>query len=365
MKKIAILGCTGSIGKSTISVIKKHREDFRVVLLANNSDSNGLTELKKVFPEATVYCRTVSEDKEFLGRAETYRDVDVVVNGIAGIAGLMPSFAALTAGKVLATANKESLVCAGTLLKRVMQENGSKIYPLDSEHSAVWQVIRSRDVKDVKKIVLTASGGAFRDLPREVIASAPASLALMHPNWSMGKKVTIDCATLINKGMEIIEARHLFGVRDVIAVRHDESLVHALVEMKDNSYVAAVSSPDMKLPIQFALTYPNTKECDLPELSVEKAACLHFSALDTKRFPGFLLCDKAAERGDAGGTVLNAANEVLVNKYLSGECSFYGITDGIEKALEHFFDKGNFSDIRDVFRMDKAVREYIISDCRS
>ena len=356
MKNIAVLGCTGSIGKTTLSVLRKYREDFRVVLLANFSRQNELILLKKEFSEAKTYCYSVSEDKEYLSRPETYENVDVVINGIAGIAGLLPSYAVLSAGKILATANKESLVCAGSLLSSVMQKTGAKIYPLDSEHSAVWQCLGKTGVENVKKIVLTASGGAFRDFSKEKLASAPASLALQHPNWTMGPKVTVDCATLVNKGMEIIEAKRLFGIENVTAVRHDESIIHALVETDDNSFMAMLSSPDMTLPIQYALLYPHRRECDIPALSIEKISCLHFSPIDEERFPGFTLCMQAAERGDMGGTVLNAADEVLVNEYLSCKTTFYGITDGIEECMKKFSYSGDFTEIGDVIRMDMEVR---------
>lgn len=362
MRNIAVLGCTGSIGKTTLSVLRKYRDDFRVVLLANFSRENELDLLKKDFPEAKTYCFSVSDDKDYLSRPDTYENVDIVVNGIAGIAGLLPSYAVLYAGKILATANKESLVCAGSLLTSVMKKTGAKIYPLDSEHSAVWQCLGKTGIENVKKIVLTASGGAFRNLSKEELASAPASLALKHPNWNMGPKVTVDCATLVNKGMEIIEAKRLFGIDNVTAVRHDESIVHALVETNDNSFLAALSSPDMTLPIQYALFYPTRRECDIPALSIEKIACLHFSAIDVDRFPGFSLCLQAASRGDMGGVVLNAADEVLVNKYLAGRTTFYGITDGIEAVLNKFSYSGDFTDIGEVMRMDKEVREYILSE---
>lgn len=362
MKKVAVLGCTGSIGSTTLSVLRKYKDYFQVVLLANNSKDKELSALKKEFIDAKTYCFSKADDREYLFREETYSDVDIVVNGIDGIAGLRPSFAALGAGKILATANKESLVCAGQFLNKEMKRSGGKIYPLDSEHSAVWQCLYGRDISDVKKIVLTASGGAFRDLSKEELASAPAKKALCHPNWKMGKKVTIDCATLVNKGMEIIEAKRLFGIDDVCALQHSESIVHALIEMKDNSVLASLSVPDMVLPIQYALTYPQRMECELPSLDLVKVATLRFAEIDVGRFPAFALCSVADRCGDVGGTVLTAADEVFVHRYLRDECRFYDISDGIEKALNKFSYKGDFSDVYDVLRMDKEVREYILSE---
>ena len=365
MKKIAVLGCTGSIGTTTISILRKYREYFQVVLLANFSKEKELFELKKIFPEANTYCYSTNDDKDFLFREETYSGVDIVVNGIAGIAGLRPSFAVIEAGKILATANKESLVCAGQLLNEKKKNSGAKIYPLDSEHSAVWQCLAGKNFSDVKKLILTASGGAFRRLSKERLYEATAKEALCHPNWKMGNKVTIDCATLVNKGMEIIEAKRLFGIDNVVALQHDESIVHALVEMRDNSVLASMSVPNMILPIQYALFYPERKPCDLPSLELDKIGSFHFAPIDVERFPAFGLCKIADRFGDVGGTILNAADEVFVCKYLRDECRFYDISIGIKRALDKFARPGYFSDVGDVICMDKEVREYILSDCCS
>ncbi len=362
MKNVVVLGCTGSIGRSAISILKNYPDDFRVILLANNTQEEALFSLKKDFSDARLYCLRTAEDKDFLNRSETYLSADIVINGIAGIAGLRPSFAVLRAGKILATANKESLVCAGNLLKKIMAETGGVIYPLDSEHSAVWQLLQGQDYNNIDRIIITASGGAFRDLSKEEIALARADKALLHPNWKMGKKVTVDCATLVNKGMEIIEAKHLFNVCKIEAIGHKESIIHALVGMKDNSYLAALSVPDMVLPIQYALFYPDRKRSTIRDINFEDMHSLHFFSLDRDRFPCFSLCERAGEMGDVGGTVLNAADEILVEKYLAGELSFYDISDGIESALNKFAYNGNFSEIEDLFRMDNEVREYILSE---
>ena len=365
MKRVAVLGCTGSIGQTSISILKKHRDQFRVVLLANFSKEKELQQQKTFFPEASTYCYSLSNDKSFLHREETYLDVDIVINGIDGIAGLYPSYAVLRAGKILATANKESLVCAGIFLNEIKNASGGRIVPLDSEHSAVWQCLEGKNISEVKKIILTASGGAFRNYTKEELISAPASKALLHPNWKMGNKVTIDCATLVNKGMEIIEAKRLFNVHNVTAIKHEESIVHAMIEMVDNSFFASMSIPDMTLPIQYALFYPERKTSSVKRLELENVSTLHFSSIDTEKFPAYGLCIEAEKYGDIGGTILASADECLVHTYMNDLCRFYDISDGIQKALNKFAFYGKINEIEDVFRMEQDVREYILSDCCS
>jgi len=359
VKRIAVLGCTGSIGTTTLNILRRFPDDFEIVFLANYSDKNKLELLKKEF-KTQGYCISSESDKDILARPELYQNVDIVVNGIAGIAGFLPAYAVLQAGKILATANKECLVCGGNLLKSVMRQYGGKIYPLDSEHSAVWQCLQGRE-KGIKRLLLTCSGGAFRDYGREELQNVTAEEALKHPNWKMGKKVTVDCATLVNKGFEIIEARHLFDTENVEAVYHRESLVHGLVEFTDNSVLASISVPDMTLPVQYALFYPERKESTVPPFDFTQGN-ISFGKIDKERFPAYATCLEAAKRGDKGGTVLSSADEVLVQAFLSGKVSFYGIAEGLEKALKTFQEQGNFTCFEDVLRMDKAVREYIVSD---
>ena len=248
-KRIAILGSTGSIGKTTLDIVKRYSDEFSVVLLANGANREKLQEQIKEFKPEVAFCsdgylmvngEEVAFDKDYLAKKETYANIDVIVNGIVGVAGLAPTLAVIDAGKVLCTANKESFVVAGNLINDRLTNSTTKIHPMDSEHSTVWQCID--DINNVKKIVLTASGGAFRDLSKDKLTEAKAEDALKHPTWVMGKKVTIDCATLMNKGMEIIEAMHIFKTKDIDVVMHRESIVHSLVMMKDNTLIAGLSN---------------------------------------------------------------------------------------------------------------------------
>lgn len=367
MKKIAVLGCTGSIGKSTLKVISSDA-DLCVGLLANNRDLNGLKALISKYQPSIAICVEAGylyrDGKEYeisnnpLESAEIYSDCDIVVNGIVGLAGLLPSLAVLRAGKILATANKESFVCAGTLINGEKEKNNGVIYPLDSEHSAVWQLIDGKN--NVEEIILTASGGAFRDKSKEELKSVKAEEALKHPNWIMGKKVTVDCATLLNKGMEIIEAKHLFGIKTA-TLGHRESIVHALVKYSDGSFQANLSTPDMTTPISYALHYPEYGKPLVKELDLTTIGTLNFFKLDEERFPCLGLARYAAKEGDISGCILNAADEILVDRFIKGDIGFYDISDGIKMALDKFSRCGNFEDSDSVFRMDKEVREYTLN----
>lgn len=366
MKTVGILGCTGSIGQSTLKVISSD-EQLRVGFLANYSDLAGLKRLIAIYNPETALCIAKNylykEGKEyelpdgFLEKTESYADCDIVINGIVGLAGLAPSLAVLRAGKILATANKESFVCAGRIINTVKNQFNGVIYPLDSEHSAVWQLLQG---KQAEKIILTASGGAFRDFSKEQLRNATAESALAHPNWKMGKKVTIDCATLMNKGMEIIEAKHLFGL-PVEVIGHRESIIHAMIRFSDGSINANLSHPDMALPISYAIHYPDSAPSVVTPLNFAALCSLNFFELDEEKFPCLKLAKQAAISGDISGLVLNAADEVLVNKYINGEINFYDISFGIEKAMDKYATNGDFDDLESVFRMDKAVKEYTLS----
>lgn len=363
-KRIAILGATGSIGSTALEIIRRNRDLFEVAILANNVGSLDalISEFQPQFAlsaaKRQLFCNGKAEVyRDILSDSATYGDVDIVINGIAGIAGLSPSLATLSAGVTLATANKESFVAAGSLLNKYKKHYKANIIPLDSEHSTAWQCIGGA-YENVKSIILTASGGAFRDLSYNALRKAKAADALKHPNWKMGKKVTIDCATLMNKGMELIEAKHLFGISDISAVQHRESIVHALVVMKDNSVIAGLSNPDMTLPIQLALTYPLRQESSVPALDFETLGSLNFSAIDENRFPCFAIAKAVSKMNDSAGCVMNSANEVAVKAYSEDQIGFYDIPVIIEDALNRFTENLDFDSFKDVGSMDKAVGEY-------
>ena len=371
MKKIAVLGCTGSIGRTTLGVVRKNPDLFRVVFLANNRNKDGLLALAKEFGVQNYFCADglsvkngaeIPFDESLTARAETYEDADIVVNGIVGLSGLLPTIAAIEAGKIVATANKESIVCAGNYVNSLLENSVAELRPLDSEHSTVWQCMG--DKRNIRRIILTASGGAFRDLTKEQLANASAADALKHPNWISGKQVTIEWATLVNKGMEIIEAKRLFGTENVEAVLHRESVIHSLVEMKDGAMIAGLSNPDMEIPIQYALTYPERKAVKTPFLDLASLGGLSFGEIDEERFPCFTICKKVSDCGDYAGTVLNAANEVAVEKYLAGETGFYGIYRCIENALEKFGTAGTVSGAEEILRIDREVREYTLKSIK-
>ena len=363
MKNLAILGCTGSIGRTTLKIVENHPEEFRIVLLANNENIEELLFLGKKFNVPTLFCqkgllirngKEESFDKDFLCKAEAYDSADIVINAISGISGLLPSFAALKAEKILATANKESVVCGGELLRK--ECDFSKVYPLDSEHSTVWQCIDRPE--NVQKIILTASGGAFRDLSDDELKNAKAVDALKHPNWMMGKKITIDCATLVNKGLEIIEAKRFFQTDEVEAVLHRESIIHSFVEMKDGALIAGLSNPDMTIPIQYALSYPRRIASGVKKLSLTDIKTLNFDKIDEKRFPCFSLCKEAARYGDYAGTILTATDEIASRAYLNDEIGFYDIADLLEKSFLHFGLNGVINSTEELLRIYEEAEEY-------
>jgi 1-deoxy-D-xylulose-5-phosphate reductoisomerase len=340
-KKVIILGATGSIGKSSIDVIDAHADRFEIVGLSAHGNLAQLRLLGEKY-RVTALCLSGGENGDFAfagpsGLLELVRsvDADIVLNAIAGRAGLESSFAALESGKDLALANKETMVCAGALIKETAIKNGKLILPVDSEHSAVFHLMNSIGADRIDEIVLTASGGPFRDLPRESFSSITLEDALKHPNWSMGAKITIDSATMANKGLEVIEARELFGLPlDRIKVLiHRESRVHSLVRATDGSLYAQISLPDMRLPIQNALSFPDTIACPFGrlELSGER---LTFEAPDLTRFPLLEYAYRAARSGGAYPLAFNAANEVAVQAFQERRLGFIGIGQAVSSCLE-------------------------------
>ena len=375
VKRVAVLGASGSIGGSVLDVLDRYGEELGLEIVLLSARSRG-RELYDRFRDRKV--TVISDDNfgahgtaahvkgtEALSKPETYENVDIVVNGIGGIGGTLPSFAAVEAGAKLVTANKESIVAAGKMLLKRAKERSVPVIPVDSEHSAAFQCLLGEDAGSVEKIILTASGGAFRDMSAEEIARTRAADALKHPNWKMGVKVTVDSATLMNKGLEVIEAKRLFGVQNVDIVVHRESVIHALVQFKDGTSKLCMSPPDMRIPIQYALTAPVRREVFAGDAQAvpkgfEALSGLTFSKPDLVRFPCLKLALEVA-RGDSeyNGAVLCAADETAVSLYMCGAIGFYGINEVVSDALDAFAG-GKLSAPEELASIESEVGEYIL-----
>ncbi len=353
VKPIAVMGSTGSIGRSTLKVVERFRERFAVRSLTAGRNVDLLArQIQQFAPEVAVVLDRASRDALYgrLGAgsptellwgesgyeaAARHPDVETVVTGIVGAAGLMPTLAAIEAGKNIALANKETLVMAGEIVMARARATGSTILPVDSEHSAIFQSIGRHPRKEVQRIYLTASGGPFRNKPRPEFASITPQEALNHPNWDMGHKITVDSATLMNKGLEFIEAKFLFDfpAEAIEVVVHPQSIVHSMVAFVDGSIIAQLGVPDMQGPIAYALTYPERWPLELPLPDFADIARLTFEAPDLERFPCLRLALEACAGGGTLPAVLNAANEVAVYTFLDGQLDFLGIPAVIEEAL--------------------------------
>jgi len=341
---VAILGSTGSIGCSTLQVLARQRERFRVIALTAHSNAELLARQAAEWQPA--YVGLVNSGKgegergkgpECLVEAATHPDVRIVVNGIVGAAGLEATLAALRAGKRVALANKETLVMAGELVTRAAREGGGEIIPVDSEHSAVLQCVAGRGPTELARLILTASGGPFRTWPRERIAAATVAEALRHPTWKMGKKITVDSATLVNKALEVIEAHFLFGLgyEAVEVVVHPQSVVHAFVEFVDGSVLAQVGFPTMELPILYALTHPaRVPDAGTRRFDPVAAGSLTFEAVEAELYPAYGLGRAAATAGGTAPTVFSAANEIAVALFLEGGIPFGRIAQTIARVLD-------------------------------
>ena len=353
MKNIAVLGSTGSIGTSTLDLADRLRDRFRVVGLAAGSNTLALLEQVERFRPEIVSVKT-REAADDLGRRlrgtptrvvfgpEGAEEVagaaanDIVVAAITGIDGLRPTLAAVRTGRRVALANKESLVVAGALLQAEAAASGAEIIPVDSEHSGVFQCLAKERRDSVRRVILTASGGPFFRTPQSEMAAQTVDAALRHPRWKMGKKVTIDSATLMNKGLELIEARWLFGLSpaELEVLIHPQSVVHSLVELRDGSTLAQLSVTDMKIPIQYALTYPERGDSPLPRLDLGRLRSLEFYEVEEDRFPLFVLARRALEEEKSLPAALNAANEVAVAAFLAGRLAFGGIAEAVRRAVD-------------------------------
>ena len=367
-RRIAILGSTGSIGRQALDVISQHRDLFEVELLtANNSSDLLIRQAIEFNANAVVICNEskyaeVSEALEphyikvFAGMKSVCDlvsgdNIDIVLTSMVGFSGLESTISAVKAGKTIALANKETLVAAGQLVMDLAAKHRARILPVDSEHSAIFQCLMGSAGAEIEKIHLTASGGPFRIWNREDIAAATPAQALKHPNWSMGSKITIDSATMMNKGLEIIEARWLFGTpgNKINVVVHPESIIHSMVEYADGSVIAQMGHPDMREAIQFAFSYPYRLPLDNRKLNFAELGSMSFFAPDFEKFPGLRLAYKALEKGGNMACIMNAANEAAVAAYLKERIGFYEITDIVERCM----DDGPFiasPDMDDIFR---------------
>ena len=354
MKRLTLLGCTGSIGLRTLELVSSFPEEFTVVgLAARGSNVERLADLcRKYSPEAVALLERSAIDRlaallprprpELLegtaGLVALARDVDadMVLSALVGGAGLLPTMAAIEAGRAVALANKETLVMAGSLMTAAARRRGVALLPVDSEHSAIFQCLAGHNRADVHRILLTASGGPFRELPRDALAHVTVEDALRHPTWKMGPKITIDSATLMNKGLEIIEARWLFDVAPdrVHVVVHPQSIVHSMVEYVDGCVIAQLGVADMGVPILYALTYPERRPTPAARLDLTRAGELTFFEPDVEKFPCLRLARAALERGGSAPVVLNAANEVAVAAFLERRIGFTKIAEVIERALD-------------------------------
>jgi 1-deoxy-D-xylulose-5-phosphate reductoisomerase len=344
---VAVLGSTGSIGRQTLSVIDEHLDRFRVVALAARVASERfLGQVARYGPEIAAVFEWTPVLRDDMGpvmlggdgliAASTHPSVDIVVVASSGHVAIVPTIHALELGKTIALANKETLVCAGEIITHLAAASGTQIRPVDSEHSAIWQAIDDSPIEQVNRIILTASGGPFRMAPATKLAQVTAAEALAHPTWSMGDKITVDSATLMNKGLEIIEAHWLFGLSydQIDVLVHPESVVHSLVEFVDGGLIAQLGLPDMRVPIQYALTYPGRMKLSTQRLDLAEVGALHFERPDTERFPGLRLAREAGIAGRTYPTVLSAADDEAVTAFLGGDLRFVDIPAAVEVVLE-------------------------------
>ena len=353
MKNIVVMGSTGSIGTQTLEIIRDHGSELRAVALTARSnvdliekqarefspvlvamyDENAASELKVRLSDTGI--RVVS-GMDGLIEAASLKEADTVLTAVVGMIGIRPTIAAIEAGHDIALANKETLVCAGHIIMPLVKKCGVSLLPVDSEHSAIFQSMHGEDRGAVEKIILTASGGPFRNKSREELRAMTVEDALRHPNWSMGAKITVDSATLVNKGLEVMEACHLFGVGldDIEVVIHPQSIIHSAVQYRDGAIMAELGSPDMKLPIQYALFYPGRPYLDTKRVNFFELGSMTFEKPDPERFKGFALAYEAAGRGGSMPTIFNAANERAVALFLEGSIGFTDIADLIGAAME-------------------------------
>ena len=371
MKKIALIGSTGSIGRQTLSVVRRHQDKFKIVsLAAGNNVGEFLSQVNEFNPQVATLSKEIdraglSNKTQFFFGENAFTnaitdDVDIVVVALVGFKGIIAVLDAINKGKDVALANKESLVVGGELVMKTAKEKGVKISPIDSEHSAVWQALNFDFDAPFKRIILTASGGAFRDKTKEEMAFLTAKDALAHPNWDMGAKITIDCATLVNKAFEVIEAKWLYSTTldKIDVIIHRQSIIHSMVELLDNSVIAQMSYPNMELAIQLALSYPERLKTDLKSLDFGALKNLTFEEVDRDRFPCFDLILQSAKTGGLYPAVANGANEQAVELFLKGKITYNDIYKCIYGAMQAF-DGPSHVHLEDLTDADRFSREYV------
>lgn len=378
IKNIAVLGSTGSIGTQTLDIIERHPHLYRATVLSTGrrvdklieqcrrvrpekaiiADPNALSTLESALKPMGITCQC---GEEALCHAVTGDNVDMVLTATVGYSGLAPTVAAIKAGKDIALANKETLVVAGEYIKELLKDSPSRIYPVDSEHSAIYQCLVGEDPDTVDCLLVTASGGPFRTWDKDRIAKATASDALRHPNWNMGAKITIDSATMMNKAFELIEARWLFNMEPerINAVVHPQSIIHSMVQFKDGAIKAQLGVPDMHLPIAYALGHGTRLENAERPLTLKDLSTLTFEQVDSNRFPCITLADTAMTRGGNAACIINAANEIAVEQFLNGKIGFYNIYELIMRTLQEvpFIAK---PDYKDYVETNALAREFAL-----
>jgi 1-deoxy-D-xylulose-5-phosphate reductoisomerase len=360
--KVGILGSTGSVGSQALDVIRKYKDQIKVELLGASKLSENLINQIKEFKPSYVYVenaeeKSIDDTKVLVGedglKQAVNLDLDLFINAISGIKGILPTYLLLKYNKTLATANKEAIICLGELLK----DKYKKILPIDSEHSAIFQILKDSNQKEVRRIILTASGGPFVNMPAEDFENITVKQALNHPRWSMGKKITIDSATLMNKGLEVIEAHYLFSMsyEKIDVLIHPESIIHGMVEFVDGTVISNMSNPDMKIPISYALFYPERKFLSDNYLDFTKIKSLNFLKPDTEKFPLLKLAVECGKKGGVYPTVLTVADEIAVNYFLEERIKFTDIHKIILETLEKF-DYNKLDSVDDVFYIiDKTI----------
>ncbi|MDA1770400.1 1-deoxy-D-xylulose-5-phosphate reductoisomerase [Bacillus cereus] len=377
MKNISLLGASGSIGTQTLDVLRSHPDQFRLVAFSVGKNIDYAVKVIQEFSpqivsvqreEDVLKLQAVSGNTKIVYGSEgllevaLHPDAEIVVNAVVGSVGLLPTLRAIEAKKTIGIANKETLVTAGHLVMEAARKHNVSLLPVDSEHSAIFQCLNGENEKRISRLIITASGGSFRDKTRDELHHVTVEDALRHPNWSMGSKITIDSATMMNKGLEVIEAHWLFGIpyEQIDVVLHKESIIHSMVEFEDRSVMAQLGSPDMRVPIQYALTYPDRLPLsDTKQLKLWEIGTLHFEKMDQERFRCLRFAYEAGKAGGSMPAVMNAANEVAVEAFLQKRIGFLTVEDLIEKAMNHHNVIARPS-LEEILEIDAATRRFVM-----